>query len=261
MAIITGWLIIIISCLVHEIAHGIAMHKKGIAIKEIGFGIPWDKIPSISFRIKKYWPDITIRLNVLLLIAYIKTDDEKDKMIEKMPYKDYSVIYGSGPLSNFLLGLLFYGALVLYFDYHWLVYLIITFIGCWCWVLKDKIMVFLLPLLSIACFVFITRMVIFDPTKSLGGPVTICILAYEIIGGRESVIEGILNFGFGMNISLAIVNLLPIVKIDAGQVFGIMSKKCNKSVYEAYKYTSWVYFCCIIVIALYNDWNKFTSFF
>lgn len=238
-------LLLNLGIIIHELGHAIAIWKNGIEVEEIAIGLPFPKIPFIrlsrqvsvnffGFSIK----NLRLSIYPLLIGAFVKTTDESDKKLERLPITKQIGIYWAGPFANLLVGLL---CLLGYISFTEsfiivivaiIVIVILGFLISLPYILsRYRKSCFLVPLLGIVVlfsvpWLFFTMK---DPTAGLTGlmgPVGI------VAEGPKMLSNGFVVFFIVISICLGLVNAFPIPPLDGGnavtallQEWGMISKK------------------------------------
>ena len=96
VGLVTGVLLTFVFVLLHEYEHAREMAKRGFKIEEWGFGVPVTSWPRL--RLPSLWPlpDTPFYLNIIPIMAYVKNSHRNSLKIQRLPYNESAVIYGSG---------------------------------------------------------------------------------------------------------------------------------------------------------------------
>lgn len=256
MFIALAILLIIVSIMLHELGHALAMHKKGIKFDRIGLGIPIKALPHFKFKLKRL-PDVVFELHLLIVGAFVSITPEGQKKFKEIPHKDQALILGGGIVAN----LLFAGIMLLlvFFTSERPFLDVITgtpFLIC------AGVMLFLifghnffckyllLPvgLLMLGAVIWCVAQ---DPFKAVVGPVGLA----GMVGKFSIDFKGAVVIAGLISLALGLTNALPFYPLDGGQLLSLLLGRWTKNpkVSETYNKISGLAFLLIVAFAFYSD--------
>lgn len=210
MYFVIAVVLVLLAILIHEYAHAYEMNKYGVKIESAGLGIPiWRCY--FQFRHPRWFYGVPFKVSPLLLAAYVNPGYRGFRKIEKLPYKYQADIYGAGIWTNLLFGLVLCGytrasksllAFTVYVGIVMLVYFSKKILCRYIFVPAG------FALLGWLCYMLFTHPLM----RRVGGSIT---LGKEIYQDSTNFHQAIILAGL-ISISLAIINLLPMVPMDGG---------------------------------------------
>ena len=101
MSIFISVIFIILAYFVHEcFGHAVAMKRSGVAVKQIGFGLPFG--PKITFPMKGKWLGTDFVLYYLCPFGAFTACDEDG--MTRLPFWEKSRFFVSGPIASIIFG-------------------------------------------------------------------------------------------------------------------------------------------------------------
>ena len=237
----------------HELGHAWAMHRNGIPIKRIGFGISLG-LPSIDFKLSRF-PGIQFSIGLIPLGAFVEWTDAGGEMVKRLPWKKKFDVFGYGPLANLLFGLIVcviamtfanWGNLAS-FTRFWVMLASIPIL----FLLRKVFARYIMPVIGLFWFALIVFLMIKSPTESVSGPVGIATIA------KQQAVDWTNAIFFGGYISLMIglFNCIPVYPLDGGkQVEHMLSR--FKSGVNIYRKAGFVAIIAILVLAFTSDFIR-----
>lgn len=216
MTQVFGFILFILALVVHEAGHAIAMMRRGIEIKEAGIGIPLTGRFKLTLH-PRFLP-FPVTICPLLIGAYVMPTDRGAADLKKMSYKDQAICYAAGVIMN----LAFAGALVAVavattnpFDNRrqMIVFLIAIAVTVAAWLLR-RVLSVVVPVLGTAALVGLVHLLTRSP-DAVGGPIEVVSVSVS----STTWIDALL-LGGALSLSLALLNMLPLVPLDGGKVVG-----------------------------------------
>jgi membrane-associated protease RseP (regulator of RpoE activity) len=215
------FVLVVVSIIIHELAHAIAMHKYGIAIKEISLGL--GKLFRLGpFRHPKFFGGAGVYATPLLLGASVSPYPTEYKRMEDMPLATRLDVYCAGPWSNIIFGIILlftYGLITPGFRtslFQTLLGLVLLLL-IWCTYnrhLRKLINHIVLPSIGMALLVFVVCGLLSAPTETVGGPIMMASSTRQYVTGLSAAIFA----GAFFSISIGIFNLLPLFPLDGGRI-------------------------------------------
>lgn len=216
MFIFIGIVLLILSIMLHEAGHAIAMARRGVEIEEAGIGMSFSK--KIRFTFHPRFLPFPLVLTPFLIGAYVKPTPKGEEQIKALSYRDQSVIYGAGVIMNALFGsVLFAAAWALSTAMRpdnkidWTPLFIYVGVGVLAAIFRRWISP-IMPLFGIGALVLIVISII-SSLNNIGGPIEAIRYVTSGTGWAETIfLAGNISF------SLAILNLIPLRQLDGGQI-------------------------------------------
>lgn len=212
----------------HELGHYEAMRRCGVPVSEVsllGFPVPW--LPSLRItRGETVWS-----IHTLLLGAYVKP--RHPESIEQLPLHQQLYINGNGIVVNIAYAFTLVGAHALITSYtsaqpsYSIGGIICIACASIIW-FSRRLLVYVIPILGImATWLIVTELFAATPMQSMkagnGGPVAVVVL----LGSAHSIQQA-LHIAAAVSLCLALMNALPLVPLDGGNiVYAILKKGCN----------------------------------
>ncbi|MFH1866891.1 MAG: M50 family metallopeptidase [Patescibacteria group bacterium] len=250
--------LVIISLILHELAHAKAMHKAGIKLELISIGIPCPL--KIRFYLPKLWGGVWLQFTPLLIMAYVKPTQGGMLKLINLDYKQTADIAGAGPLTNIIFAaiLLLIGRLIYEEQNLWLVIwsvptLVLVSIPIIFFSGRQIISRFVLLPLGIAATIFLIWGLITTPLETVTGPVEI----WGIISQSTNLGSAMINAGL-ISLSIALFNILPIGSLDGGKIIEAIMRRLSKRkmVYGVYQSATIWLFLALIIFAIISDFIK-----
>ncbi len=216
LGLVTCILVTVIFVLLHEYEHAREMLKRGLRVREWGFGVPITSWPRLRLSIPWLLPNTPFYLNILPFMAYVKNSTRDSLKIQRwLPYSESSVIYGAG-----VWGSIFYPLVVLAVceltmaDYR---------IAGACAVmalvllpLKKQFCRYGVPLLGLCLLALMAHASVFHPEafKSNGGYLK---LAADVYHYNLNFTKGVM-MACTLSLCLGLMNTLPFLPLDGGRI-------------------------------------------
>lgn len=89
---------LLVTVIVHEAGHAIAMRRRGVEIEELGIGFSLSKKYRLSFRVP--FVPFPVVLTPFLFGAYVRPTEAGAEKMYHMGYKDQAVCYSAGVIMN-----------------------------------------------------------------------------------------------------------------------------------------------------------------
>jgi membrane-associated protease RseP (regulator of RpoE activity) len=251
MLYIYAFLLLVFTIIIHEFGHALIMNKYGIRLKEfgIGFRMPNSKY-FLRFKLKSF-PGTDFTINPILLGAFVQPDKQGEEAFKNMGYRRKAHICGAGPLFNFIFAFIL--ALILLaikqkFNLAGACILASLIFFCLAGGFTSR---YIFPILGLLSFSLLVYLVVKLDYASIAGPIGIIKEVKTI-----SSLEDFIFFGLNINIGVALFNLLPLVPLDGGHIFGAMLKKINTGWEIKFQKISILIFLGLVVLIFISDFIK-----
>lgn len=247
MLILLTILLGLLSFTAHEMGHYEAMRRCGIRIREVSLlGFPFPFVSSLRWT----RGETTWSIHPLLLGAYVRPytrkemgkkdglqsvavdgedEDDEGEQVSSLGLKDQLYIYANGPLANvvFALALLTLIYLIICFqtgNWRSIVLALLSGTGAGALWWARRYVALVVPVLSLPILCFIGFSIFsHSPQQALeggsGGPVAV----FHALTGAKTLIEALL-LPLNLNLGLALINLLPLMPLDGGQMVSSIIK-------------------------------------
>ncbi|HXV26585.1 MAG TPA: M50 family metallopeptidase [Candidatus Paceibacterota bacterium] len=238
--------LVLLSLVLHELAHAFWMRRYGLPIRRFGIGIP---VPGLTLRFRVGETDVSV--SPLVIGAFVATDD---KAMQKLPWREQADIYGGGPWANIVFGATCITATCLLVG-SWRPLAIGTVIASAAIAILPRTFgrylvpaagPFLLALLLGPLFLAP------DPTEQVAGPVGIVQILNE---HSFSLVQAFWLSGV-LSVSIALMNMLPLYPLDAGRTVIALLKTRWPGAADTYAGLSTVAMFLLFLFVMYADITK-----
>lgn len=263
--------LILLSFAAHEAGHAHFMRKHGVMIEDAGFGFG----PTL-FTLHPRRLGYPIRFKLLPLGAYVRPFESEADYINELPYRKQAVIYGAGPIGNFIYALLIVGgfraAQAVSVDYanSWYAQkaAIYLAIAAALWFGQKLISPYLLPLLGLVALVLVTTAVVQAPRESATGPVGIVRQTQEQTGkdtsklakspdtaymAGASQMSRSLGMVASVSIGVGLLNLLPLSVLDGGRLYAALLRLWSERAVRVFQHSTTVVLVLFIAFVWLGD--------
>ena len=258
---------IFVAMMGHELGHAYAMVKSGVAVKEIGLGLPFG--PGFSVTIEReHDPEhpLTLSFYLFLLGAFVRPYDEKQ--VEAIDRKDAAFIYGAGVMANIFMmtiTLIAYAACVglntaITIGGHTIPMPVIlaSSIGCciWMFVSPRTLALYAFPIIGVFSLWFLvdilSNLSAHRLLEASGGIVA----AGQIAERFADTAEHALFFFALISFALAQFNLIPLYPLDGGHIAKIHLKRFVPILLPIFDRIGTMFFVVIIIFTLGGDLRR-----
>jgi membrane-associated protease RseP (regulator of RpoE activity) len=198
----------------HEAGHFVSMRRAGIRIHSAGIGFPFP--PTFTVYRKKR-PDggvMKFQLSPWVLGAFVRAEDEDEKRIDTLPYRQFAWIMGSGVVINVVLGLvlLSLGAML---SGNWNGFVAYNLIAVVLWLGRKLFTAYVvpvigLPVLGLSIWGFITAV---QDRAQVG------IVGMGKMFTWATDIRMALLLAGALSLLLGLANMVPLFPFDGGRIF------------------------------------------
>lgn len=241
---VLGLVLIVLSLVLHEAGHAVAMVRRGVTIKEAGLGLPLPDRLSLLWQ-PKFLP-FPIRITPIPLLAYVEPTEEGNQQIKQMSYKDQASCYAAGVTVNLLFAFGLLAGVVLYKgNFGLLTYYLAMIVVV---VLLRRIIAMAMPLISLIVTVLVVDALIASH-ENVMGPVGIVQVVSDTNGWTEVFVRAaVVSAGFGM------FNALPLLPLDGGRVtYSLLQMLKLRTVSRVFMPVTACIFAVFVVFILVND--------
>jgi membrane-associated protease RseP (regulator of RpoE activity) len=203
--------------MLHEAGHAVAMRHRGVEIKEMGLGLPMKRL---KLTIHSRFMPFPLVISPLLLGAYVLPTPKGNATISELDYRDQAAIYGAGVVVNIWLFIVLMSGAFLLREPDGADHLVDKYVGCALSLtlaaliyLSRRKFALILPVLGVAMAGLLAVLIYLEPADSAGGVVSIT----RIAAGAASL-EDVLTIAGAISLSLAMLNMMPILPLDGGRI-------------------------------------------
>lgn len=210
--------LVLLGIVLHELAHGLNMRKRGVRIAMVGLGLPIR--PRFVIPAGKFGLPFAVSLSPILVVAFVNPVPED---MSKLSYRQAAWVYGSGAITHLIYGC---GILALYTAnlsggwtaVRWLVIAACLLLASGLWLGRYWLTGVLIPIIGLLLLIgFFYAFV-----KGLGKPGGLIAaggLMHQPSLSRALLISGLLA------IALGLVNMIPLWPFDGGRIMGEVLRK------------------------------------
>lgn len=194
---------------VHEAAHAVAMRGHGVKVEEAGIGLPFG--PRLVLKPTRRRP-FALSLSPLVVMAYVRADEEGLERIGSLRYRDRAWINGAGIVANLVTGAAL-AALLFASAHHWWRAAVAAAIAVAVMVWRRGFTAFVVPTLALPTVV-VTGLLIVDSVGRPAGVVGTAVVLHVDSGLAALAATAAVSLG------LALVNTMPFFPFDGARITG-----------------------------------------
>jgi membrane-associated protease RseP (regulator of RpoE activity) len=198
----------------HEAGHFVSMRRAGIRIHSAGIGFPFPPTFTV-YRKKRPDGGVTkFQLSPWVLGAFVRAEEEDEKRIDTLPYRQFAWIMGSGVMINVVLGLvlLSFGALL---SGNWNGFVLYNLIAVVLWLARKLFTAYVVPVIGLPMLALST----WGLVAAVQDRSQIGIVGWgEVFSWATDIRMAVLLAG-ALSLLLGLANMVPLFPFDGGRIF------------------------------------------
>lgn|SRR5512133_1141923 len=252
---IVALLSIILAIFVHELGHFVVMNQYGVEVKTISVGLRVPFVPTLTMHVPTF-PKMSIEFSPFLIGGQAEPSDAGARVMKALPMEQRVHIYAAGVKVNLFVAFLMLALSYCFARYPYTKFrragVVIPIITLLCIAASFFIDFCELALIPLTCLI-IFSFLFFKKAKIVMG------LRESFIEFREAlsdVKEAPKRFAV-LNISLFVINLIPLYPLDGGHIIGIVfSLISERSEYLFLRITGLIALVSISLVWVLSIWTS-----
>ena len=249
MILAFGIILVIVSLVVHEAGHAIAMTRRDVEIQEVGIGIPIGKLKlTLHPKLLPY----PVVIGLLPLGAYVRPSEAGNKQLKAMNYKDQAVCYSAGIIVNVVFGglLLVVTLICMSFAGEGHPIVIMATLGlAVIFTVFRRFISLIMPIIGIASIILVAYLMV-QSLDNVGGPVALI----GIIRDSSTSWFDVLVMAGVISISIGQFNTLCLIPLDGGRVTqAFFESRGLQKASNIFQNVSFVFFACFFLFVIAHD--------
>lgn len=213
---------LLVSMVLHEFAHGVAMRRHGVRLDRAGLGIPLPPMLIIDTK-RRFGFDLTV--SPWLVMAYVEPSEKDQKTFDALPYRAKAWCYNAGIVANILVGLVAQaGAWMLAGRFQ--AAAVCLMLAAATWVGRKVLAGYVLPAVAAPALALTVFALILSWSSGSTG------MGFSGLGELAPHTAGVgewLGFLSMISFALALLNMLPLGGLDNGRVVQLWLQRWNVS--------------------------------